>query len=169
MDYPTDFAVTVDNPNLDKACCLAYPAPSPYMCPPSPRPTARPSGHPTPASPQRTALVALYASTGGPAWHRKKHWLEPRDPCDDPTWYGVTCGVAGGAGGGAGGTLGITQLQLHANSLRGSLPPELGLLTALTSHLWLYGNLMRGTVPTALGRLTALREQLFLWGNSFTG
>ena len=48
------------------------------------------------------------------------HWGEPKkSTCD---WHGITCDSRGR----------VSQVQLKANNLRGSIPPEIGLLTELT-------------------------------------
>ena len=57
--------------------------------------------------------------------------------------------------------------EMGGSSLTGTLPSELGLLTALTK-LYLVDNALSGVLPTELGLLTALVE-LILDGNSLTG
>ena len=61
------------------------------------------------------------------------------------TWYGVTTDESGR----------VIELDLWHNDLSGTIPPELGNLTALT-YLRLSGNDLSGTVPPELGNLTAL-------------
>jgi Leucine-rich repeat (LRR) protein/plastocyanin len=61
----------------------------------------------------------------------------------------------------------LRGLSLYSNSLRGTLPSELGMLTSLES-LYLSSNSLRGTLPSELGMLTSL-ESLYLSSNSFTG
>ncbi len=81
-----------------------------------------------PADPAQTkALEALFASTNGPSWINHTGWLQG-DPCQEQ-WFGVgwqpnqavspPCYVA------------VTQLDLPANSLRGTLPAALSALSAL--------------------------------------
>jgi hypothetical protein len=61
----------------------------------------------------------------------------------------------------------MSKLYLHSNALTGSLPSELGLLTALTD-LRLGENHLMGSLPTQLGGLSSL-ERFNLSHNSFTG
>ncbi|KAK3281086.1 hypothetical protein CYMTET_11104, partial [Cymbomonas tetramitiformis] len=49
----------------------------------------------------------------------------------------------------------VTYLYLHYNSLTGTIPSQLGQLTAMTT-LYLYYNSLTGTIPSQLGQLTAL-------------
>jgi hypothetical protein len=65
------------------------------------------------------------------------------------------------------GTYSGTQLYLYSNSLTGSLPTQLGALTALT-WINLYRNSLTGSLPTQLGALTAL-TYMSLRDNSLTG
>ncbi|PKP47080.1 MAG: hypothetical protein CVT92_17205 [Bacteroidetes bacterium HGW-Bacteroidetes-1] len=64
------------------------------------------------------ALVAFYNSTGGPNWNNNSNWLTGQVS----TWYGVT--VEGGR---------LIKIMLYSNSLNGTLPNELGLLTKLNT------------------------------------
>ena len=61
----------------------------------------------------------------------------------------------------------LTQLQLHANSLTGTIPAELGRLSGLT-RLNLRSNSLTGSIPSEIGNLTNL-EQLLLHNNSLSG
>lgn len=102
----------------------------------------------------RAALVALYEATGGAYWERNGNWLT-----DLPIvwWEGVTTD----------GTGRVTTLQLSYNSLRGSIPPELGTVASL-EHLNLHNNNLFGRIPAELGSLSSLRE-LNLYGNMLSG
>ena len=106
-----------------------------------------PSAHastpvPTPETTDRDALVAFYHATDGDNWTNNDNWLS-----DAPsgTWYGVTTDDSGR----------VIELVLWFNNLSGTIPPELGDLTALT-ELNLRGNQLSGTIPAELGNLTAL-------------
>ena len=91
----------------------------------------------------RAALVALYNATGGAGWTNRANWLNGA-PIGD--WYGVTTDAAGR----------VTSLNLRSNNLTGSLPAEMGNLTALR-FLYLYGNSgLTGPVPVAMAHLTGL-------------
>jgi len=66
----------------------------------------------------------------------------------------------------------LTKLRLYDNKLSGSLPTQLGALTALT-HMYLTytnsnTNSLSGSLPTQLGALTALTS-MYLQDNSFSG
>ena len=104
----------------------------------------------------RAALVALYRAAGGDEWIDRTNWLS-----DEPlrTWYGVR--TAGGR---------VVYLDLcgpGGNNLRGSIPGELGNLTAL-EELRLSNNFLTGPIPSELGRLTEL-EVLRLSNNALSG
>ena len=66
----------------------------------------------------RAALEAFYNATGGPNWSNNTNWLS-EEPLSE--WYGVTVDSNGC----------VTELQLPANQLKGSIPTELGNLVNL--------------------------------------
>jgi len=72
----------------------------------------------TDGDPERTALRALYASSGGDGWFRNTNWCG-----DSPlgSWYGVTTDSDGH----------VVELRLPDNNLCGCLPHEISLLTHL--------------------------------------
>ena len=84
----------------------------------------------------RAALVALYEATGGDGWTDNDGWLS-----DSPIgqWAGVTIDADGQ----------VTALALNGNNLVGTVPPELGSLTALI-QLDLGGNRLDGCLPANL-------------------
>ena len=86
------------------------------------------------------ALAAIYNSTDGDNWTNNTNWLG--GPVS--SWEGVT--VSGGR---------VTGLDLSANGLTGSLPAELGDLSALTS-LDVSSNGLTGALPAGLGALSRL-------------
>ena len=106
------------------------------------------------AARDRDALVALYWAADGDKWTNNDNWFS-----DAPvgTWYGVTADANGR----------VIELDLWDNDLSGTIPPELGNLTALM-ELSLGGNQLSGTIPAALGNLTALAS-LGLEGNQLSG
>lgn len=69
---------------------------------------------------EREALIALYNSTSGSQWHNNSGWQE--STADVCSWYGVGCDVSQGS---------VTELQLDANNLKGSLPESLVNLSQL--------------------------------------
>jgi hypothetical protein len=88
------------------------------------------------------ALVTLYDSTDGANWTNNNNWLS--GPVS--TWYGIT--VSGNR---------VTKIDLDQNNLSGSLPAEIGDLTALT-HLLIRINNVTGVLPPEIGNLTNLIE-----------
>ncbi len=116
----------------------------------------------------RQALVALYNSTNGANWINKDNWIVPGTVGDNPCgWYGVTCSGSR-----------VTELKLDCNQLTGTLPPEIGNLSALKvlnlngsgfiDNSFTITGLIGGVIPTEIGQLTNL-EQLDLGVNLFTG
>ena len=110
-------------------CALSVVSRTPYVLASTPVPTA--------GATDRDALVALYHATDGDNWTNNDNWLS-----DAPigSWYGVTTDDNGR----------VIGLTLWFNNLSGTMPPELGDLTALTRLD------LNGRIPTALGNLTAL-------------
>lgn len=99
------------------------------------------------------ALVALYHRTEGADWAQRTGWTEATAVGD---WFGV--GVTDGH---------VRSLSLHGNGLAGSLPDELGDLSAL-QYLYLSHNQITGTIPSRLGELPDLRH-LHLYRNRLGG
>ena len=83
------------------------------------------------------------------------NWSAARDLS---AWDGVTTG---------GTPARVTQLEVSARGLKGTVAPELGNLAHLT-RLWLADNQLTGPIPGELGRLTNLTS-LALWGNGLCG
>lgn len=92
---------------------------------------------------QRFALAVFWYSTGGPTTWGPGGWLESTNECSWPQTF--DCSTAGL----------MEFLYLDAKSLSGTIPIELGLLTAL-ARLSMFSNLLAGTLPTELGKLTRL-------------
>ena len=84
------------------------------------------------------ALVAIFNSTGGPAWLDNTSWLSG----SAAGWFGVT--VAGGQ---------VTGLDLQSNNLVNYVPSELADLTAL-SVIRLNGNELEGRIQSSIATLT---------------
>ncbi len=102
----------------------------------------------------RPALIAIYNSTDGENWRDNGGWLS-ESPLE--SWFGVETDTDGR----------VTGLNLRSNLLSGTLPPEIGDLTALRV-LHLHFNRLSGTIPPEIGNLTRLRDlQLYL--NDFSG
>ena len=92
------------------------------------------------ASQDSLALVTLYNSTGGDNWTNKTNWLTG----NVEVWHGVT--VTNNR---------VSEINLSENNLVGSIPPELGQLTNLSS-LWLSSNQLIGDIPPEFGQLINL-------------
>ena len=109
-----------------------------------------------PATPvaQRAALVALYNATDGPNWTRNTNWNTTAAVAD---WYGVTTDTNGD----------VVRLYLFRNALSGTIPTQIGNLTALGT-LNLSDNELPGPFPTLIRKLTKL-SQLDLWDTGLTG
>ena len=103
---------------------------------------------------QRDALVALYHATNGPDWNRNDNWLS-----DAPLgeWFGITTDIHDR----------VVDLDLSQNQMRGTLPPEIGQLTALV-NLNVQGNQLHGEIPPEIGDLDNVTH-LSLWANQFSG
>ncbi|KAA3617349.1 MAG: T9SS C-terminal target domain-containing protein [Calditrichaeota bacterium] len=124
------------------------------------------------------AVVAVYDSLGGADWTDNSNWKTSAS-LDD--WYGIT--VDDGR---------VTRVQLYNNNLIGTIPAEVGGLTAISNfelgnnagitgtipdtigsmtnleYLYLYNTGLSGTIPKEIGNLSALRY-LYLYSNSLTG
>ena len=119
---------------------------SPPSAPPLPLP---PPAEPTPAS-QVRALQVLYAAAGGVGWSTKTNWMNG-DPCvGGSIWYEETYGTGGSSWSGvacSGGN--VYSLDLGWNNMSGTLPSELGLLTAIKYLCVLSAH----SLPTVLKRV----------------
>ncbi len=98
------------------------------------------------------ALVALYNATNGPGWATRTNWLT--GPID--TWSGVN--VVSDR---------VSALSLHDNQLTGTLPSEIGNLTALTSMV-IHTNQITGSIPASIGNLSGLTT-LYINTNQLSG
>jgi len=132
---------------------------------------------------QRYAMAVLYFATHGDKWTENEGWLENPDEC---AWHMSTgpriCDANGQ----------LQKLHLNRNALRGTLPPDLALLTSLKelalpsnaltgtlprdifatltqlTYLDVSNNNIQGNVPTEMEALTNL-ERLYLDENALTG
>ena len=99
------------------------------------------------------ALVALYHATNGDNWTDNTNWLSGDSVA---SWHGVS--VENGR---------VNKLSLSSNNLTGSLPPEIGNLTYLTTiNLW--RNHISGPIPSQIGNIQGLTG-LYLDHNAFSG
>ncbi|MDE2975773.1 MAG: Ig-like domain-containing protein [Gemmatimonadota bacterium] len=87
--------------------------------------------------PDRAVLEELYDALGGSDWTTNTNWLTDADLA---TWYGVTTNEAKR----------VVRLELQANGLTGTIPPELGSLSRL-ERLYVHENRrLSGPLPLAL-------------------
>jgi hypothetical protein len=109
---------------------------------------------------QRYALAVLYHSTHGETWkhHVRNSWLQPTDECRG--WYRILCEkrkikkeedddetIVVQV---------VTEIDLSRNSLYGTIPTEIGLLSNL-QVVSLWRNSLSGTIPFAVSKLQDLR------------
>jgi hypothetical protein len=104
-------------------------------------------------SQESAALMALFYATDGDSWTDKEGWGNIGSEC---TWDRVTCTGSN-----------VTALDLAANQLSGSIPPDIGNLTYL-EWLDLSSNQLSGPLPTEIGSLTSLTD-LELSSNQLSG
>ena len=108
---------------------------------------------------QRYALRVLYHSTGGDNWSNSAPttWFGASRVCD---WESTNTQCNGNG-------QRVDYIYFLSENLQGTIPDELGFLTALT-ELRLHVDQLTGTIPTHLGQLTALTD-LHLGSNQLTG
>jgi hypothetical protein len=102
---------------------------------------------------QRYALLTLwfqqaYTKT---TWTNTTGWLVNANECDD--WFGIQCApinVKGDVG-----IKNVVTIDFYENNAQGTIPADLGLITALTSFS-AGSNSLKGTLPASIGQLTAL-------------
>ncbi len=131
------------------------------------------------------ALLALYASTGGPSWTNKTGWVVDKTPCSG--WFGVTCqgnrvfsiimeqtpndpgnNLIGVVPAALGNLTALDTLDLASGELAGGIPSSLGNLANLRG-LDLSGNFLSGAIPSSLGNITSLTVEIDLHNNLLTG
>jgi Leucine-rich repeat (LRR) protein len=112
---------------------------------------------------QRFALATLYFSTLGETWRNTDLWLSDEDEC---MWFTSSTRSPCDEGGT------YTNLELDLNGLAGTIPPELALLSDGLSRIDFSRagsrSFLSGSIPTELGLLTALTF-VNLRGNQLTG
>ena len=92
---------------------------------------------------QRYALGVLYFATNGVNWSLSDNWVTTADECK---WYGVNgCKNAD--------TEKISSIQLKANGLKGTIPPELFEFIPTLLTLNLATNILSGPIPKEIGML----------------
>jgi Leucine-rich repeat (LRR) protein len=106
----------------------------------------------------RFALATFYYATGGANWINNEGWLTDSNEC---TWYSAapsgSCTVDD-----------FTNLELGENSLAGTLPLEVGMLSNLLVLRAEDNAELQGTLPSTIADLSVLR-QLELPNNGLVG
>jgi hypothetical protein len=148
------------------ADCTSSPSP-PTPAPPPPAPTPPPTPPPTPSC---TGSSSGLNKASCAAWQDLAKatnitgWIECSGALLDP----CSCSYGQYEGEGVNCADGdITDMNLFANNLKGTIPSSLASLTKLT-FLGLDSNNLKGTIPFSLASLTKLTS-LFLSDNSLTG
>jgi hypothetical protein len=104
---------------------------------------------------QRYALLTLWFQQAFTVtkWKTMTGWLVNANECDK--WYHITCTSID-----LGGTVGmqdvVTTVNLYDNNMIGTIPADLGLLTALTGFS-VFTNELTGTLPVSIGEWTAMK------------
>ena len=101
------------------------------------------TGVPCPPLTEREILETVYGSTDGGNWTESQGWLTGA-PLGE--WHGVEIDRTGR----------VVALRLANNGLSGTVPVDLGKLSAL-AELELRGNRLHGRIPSELGALEDLR------------
>jgi Leucine-rich repeat (LRR) protein len=113
----------------------------------------------------RYALAVLFYAWGGPRWSYDLSWMTNYNACEwNDIWDSSSGPVIVGAA--CNGET-IHRILLPSMNLKGSIPPEIALLSGLTV-LDLYSNDITGTIPTSLLQLPFLTD-LILHDNALTG
>ncbi len=124
-------------------------------CSDDPPPTAPPPPPPADTdTADRAVLIDLFNATGGPDWRENGGW---NTPASIRNWHGVRTDGEGF----------VTELDLSANGLSGTLPARLGELSRL-ERLALDDNEIGGAIPASVGALAQLTF-LELGRNQLTG
>jgi hypothetical protein len=115
---------------------------------------------------QRYALLTLWFQQAftSTTWTNTGGWLVNANEC--AYWNGIGCASIN-----LGGTVGtqnvVTEVYLFNNNIKGTIPADLGLLTALTSF-GVNVNALTGTLPASIGQWTTLID-FRVNGNALTG
>ena len=117
-----------------------------------------PEIHSEPRIRQRYTLALLYLSTNGKNWTEQDEWLESDNECN---WHSRRVSACNAQNE-------LVFLDIPANNARGTLPPELSVLSPALIELKLNGNLLTGSIPSSLSRLSKL-EVLDISNGMLTG
>ncbi len=131
----------------------------------------------------KDALLALYNATDGPNWTNHDNWDTTEKVYN---WYGIKMrgnrvteidlqnnNLNGTIPSNIGDLTALINLNLSYNGsfypgdLHGSIPPEIGNLSSL-EYLWIDFANLSGNIPSEIGNLSNLKD-LALWYNQLTG
>lgn len=126
---------------------------------------------------QRFVLATMWFGNGPFNVPHNDTWVTDTSECE---WLGVRCvngeatrvalrtdGLSGSIPADVGLLTALTVLELNENELTGALPSQIGVITALTT-LTLEQNRLTGSIPTEIGSLTTLTN-MQLGGNGLNG
>jgi hypothetical protein len=115
---------------------------------------------------QRYALLTLWFQQAytNTTWDDLRGWLVNANECDN--WYGIGCDSIN-LGGDVGKQNVVAAVNLFNNNVNGTIPADLGLLTALT-YFSVNDNALMGTLPASIGQWTALKY-FIVSNNAMTG
>jgi hypothetical protein len=104
---------------------------------------------------QRYALLTWWFQQAftSTTWYNTGGWLVNANECGN-NWYGIGC-VSINLGGTVGTQNVVTTVTLGSNGIKGTIPSDLGLLTALT-YFRVTSNALTGKLPASIGHWTAL-------------
>jgi hypothetical protein len=114
---------------------------------------------------QRYALLTLWFQQAftNTTWDASDGWLVNANEC---SWFRIFCTSID-----LNGTVGtqnvVTAVELYSNTMKGTIPADLGLLTALT-YFDVDNNALTGTLPASIGQWTAL-TYVDVGDNALTG
>lgn len=94
----------------------------------------------------RAALFDLFNSTGGPAWKNAANWTSGASFC---WWFAVKCACDGVS-------CRVTNLNLLANRMVGTLPPSIGNLQSMQTFAVDGNPQLGGPIPLSICTLTML-------------
>jgi Leucine-rich repeat (LRR) protein len=108
---------------------------------------------------QRYALTALWFQTPTTPLGNPSHFATwANTSLNECEWHDVKCDNVGR----------VARLTLGGDNVRGRIPDDLGLLTAL-NLLQLYDNYLTGTIPWSVGASLTALEELYLNSNHLSG
>jgi hypothetical protein len=106
---------------------------------------------------EKDILLKLYVDANGHGWNKQFGWSTASEPCDVPTWSGITCRNGR-----------VVRVNLDSSNLIGVIPVDLSALTAL-EVLDLSNNRLSGGFPSELTQTPATLRSIIISNNFLTG